>query len=56
MGNAINGSGLLACCMLMMAYKADGAIMVVGRGIVVMKHRHKRGQQEDQDKECCKTL
>jgi hypothetical protein len=43
MGNTIKGYGLLACGMLMMAYKADGAIVVVGCGIVVMNHRHKRG-------------
>jgi len=56
MGNDIIGNGLLACCMLMMAYKADGAIVVVGCGIVVMKHRRKRGQQENQYKKSGKTF
>ena len=56
MGNDIIGNGLLACRMLMMAYKADGAIVVVGCGIVVMKHRRKRGQQENQYKESGKTF
>jgi hypothetical protein len=56
MGNTIKGYGLLACGMLMMAYKADGAIVVVGCGIVVMNHRHKRGQQENQYQEGCKTF
>jgi hypothetical protein len=56
MGNTIKGNSLLACCILMMAYKADGAIVVIGSGIVVMKHRHKRGQQENQYKESGKML
>jgi hypothetical protein len=56
MGNSVKGNGLLACCMLMMAYEADGAIVVVGCGIVVMKHRRERGQQENKDKKSCKAF
>ena len=42
--------------MLMMADKTDGAVVVVSRVVVVMGHGHKRGQQENQYKKCCKTF
>jgi hypothetical protein len=53
---AIKSNNRLARRVLMMAYKADGAIVVVGYGIVVMNHRHDRGQQENQYEERCKTF
>jgi len=40
----------------MMACKADGAVMVIGRVIMVMGHSHESGKEEQHDKKCCKSI
>jgi hypothetical protein len=46
--DTIKSNSRLACRVLMMAYKADWAVVVNGGVMMVMKSRHECGQQENQ--------
>jgi hypothetical protein len=54
--DAIKSNNCLACRVLMMTDKTNGAVVIVGCVVVVMGHSHKRGQQKNQYKESCKTF
>jgi hypothetical protein len=56
MGNAVKGNGRLAGRVLVMAYKADGAIVVACRVLMMMERRNKGGDKEKQYEDAGKAF
>jgi hypothetical protein len=46
--DTIKSNGRMACSVLMITYKTDGAVVIGHCVIMVMENRHECGQQENQ--------
>jgi hypothetical protein len=55
-GNATARNRRMAGCMLMMVYKTEGTVAEAAGIIMMMGHRHERGDQEQDYEKSCQAL